>query len=144
MYLANHYAVPGDGVPFYINLQVGLAYDPVGNYSARLYTGNLLEKALDFQANPIDCVEVRPLYLDAHRRAHTTLEHHYSCGDRLELGRTSGAGDLACFDNFIPYIIRCFNFVPPLADSFSVFVGYYSPIFVGFIFRFVIDNRLYH
>ena len=124
-------AVAGNRFAIDLDLQVGLADDPVGQHRRRFDGGQLLQQGLDPQSDRLDGLQVRSLDLDPHRSAHAALQHHDPGGDRLQLRRGSGAGNLTVFDDLIPDIIRAADPRPGAAPGIEIRIERRAPLAEG-------------
>src|SRR5690606_31874226 len=66
--------IPPDGLSIDLDLEVGLADDALGEHGVAAHSGHLAEDLLDGDAEALDRLEIRPVDLHAHGRAHPALE----------------------------------------------------------------------
>ena len=83
----------------------------------------MLEQSLDLQTRGLERLESGALDFYAHRRAHATLEHDGTRGDRLQLWRRRHAGELGNARNRSPDVVGIANLVAPYAKGPAGSVG---------------------
>ena len=122
LHLIDAQPVASDGGSIQVDLDVGLAHDSIRDDRLGHDARHLLQELLELEAKVLDRLQIRPLHLDAHGRAHAALEHHDASRDGHQDGRRGEPGRTRDASYLREDVLRAVDLVAPLTHARSVSV----------------------